>query len=149
MRTRKNRLLAGLGAVLMATALSVAAPTAAQAATTCSGTYVKTVKSTNASGVVIGRIGIYRSGTKVCAVLVKAGPLYGVSSYTMLEIWTKRPGQTYIPTNQYRVDDGDFRYQTDALTVDTALGNRCAVIRSDMENRYGVLADRTSTTFCI
>lgn len=111
MKKMKTRVIAGLGAALVAVGLSVAVPVAAEAGTksnSCSGTHVATKTVQNNNGTVVGRAGIYRNGDYMCAVLIKAGPVYGVATWTQLHIESSRDIES---------DAGYFQYKTDALTV--------------------------------
>lgn len=122
------RTVAGFGAAVLLGTLGALAPgVAAQAAPAyaCSQNHVKTMQLRNASGTVVGKLGIYRTGTKVCAVAMKAGPLYGVESYMSLAVSTKG-------------DEGRFKYQTRAITVDSRNAYRgCVGIQLAMKNRNG------------
>lgn len=127
----KKKLLAGLGALVLAGTMTVGLPAAAQAATSCSGTRIDTVNYRNNSGTVIAKIGVYKNGYKACAVAVKTAPLYGEATYMQLEV-SPEEGATVR-------DAGNFRYQTDALTVDSrATGSPDHVVVSfRMANRAG------------
>lgn len=110
MNTMKKRLLAGIGAALLAVGVAVATPAAAGAVTyssSCKGTHIRTATVTNVNGTVLGRFGIYRDGNYACAVLVKAGPVYGVPTITRL----------YVQGHERGSDEGTFRYQTAAIRV--------------------------------
>ncbi|WZO41603.1 hypothetical protein MRBLWO13_001801 [Microbacterium sp. LWO13-1.2] len=111
MKSIKKRLVAGLGAAVLVAGLAVAVPATANAASyssSCKGTYVTTKRVTNASGTVLGRVGVYRDGNYMCAVLVKAGPVYGVPTFTELELDS---------AHDHGADSGRFSYQTDAIRV--------------------------------
>lgn len=111
MKSIKKRLVAGLGSALLVTGLAVAVPATASAETyssSCKGSYVTTKTVKNGSGTVIGRAGVYRDGNYMCAVLVKAGPVYGVATYTDLMVSSPQ---------DYGFDAGNFSYKTDAIRV--------------------------------
>lgn len=108
----KRRMFAVVAAtVILATGL-IGAPSAAQAAVTCSGTRVDTVAVKNGAGTTVARVGVYRSGQTYCAVAVKAGSYYGPSSWMALVIHKTVDGNTV-----HKTDSGEFRYQTDALSI--------------------------------
>lgn len=111
MRSLKIGLFAVLSSALFASsiALSPAAEASTQSAS-CSGTYVATRTVSNAGGTVIGRIGIYRDGNYACAIGVKAGPVYGVATYTSLIVYSESGADSGS-------DSGQFRYQTNAIRV--------------------------------
>ncbi|GAT73132.1 hypothetical protein [Microbacterium hydrocarbonoxydans] len=111
MKSIKKRLVAGLGAALLAASLTVAVPATANAATyssSCKGSHVATKAIKNSAGTVLARVGVYRDGNYMCAVLVKAGPVYGVPTYTDLMVSTPQ---------DYGFDQGYFSYKTDAIRV--------------------------------
>lgn len=111
MNSIKKRLIAGLGSALLVTGLAVAVPATASAETysaSCKGSYVTTKTVENVSGTVIGRVGVYRDGNYMCAVLVKAGPVYGVPTFTELSVSS---------AHDDGVDSGRFSYRTDAIRV--------------------------------
>ncbi|MFJ3958818.1 hypothetical protein [Arthrobacter sp. NPDC090010] len=112
MKSIKKRFAALLSTFLIAAGLIVAMPAASNAATSsssCSGSYVSTKYVKNGSGTVIGRVGVYREGNYMCAILIKAGPAYGVRTYVKLDIQSRDGG--------FRWDFGDFLYRTDALRI--------------------------------
>lgn len=146
MKTAFKRALAALGTVALAGTLAVAVPTAAQAAhsASCSGSLVRSMPYRNNNGTVIANLGIYRSGTKVCAVAVKAGPLYGVSTHMQLNIWAWN-----YPQSDF--DQGYFKYQTDALTIDVAgaTPKRCATVKLAMLTKNNYYIPALNTDVCV
>lgn len=116
MNSMKRKLTAAAAALTVGAGLLLAGPASpAAAASSCQGTHVSTKAIKNGSGTRLANIGIYRSGAKYCAVLVKAGPVYGVGTKTYLKIDRNRHGGASTTKSD---GIGDFKYQTDALTVD-------------------------------
>lgn len=130
MRNAKKRIIAGLSAAMIAAGMGIAVPAAAQAETysaSCAGTHLKTVSVKNSTGTVIGRLGMYRDGTKFCAIGVKAGGVYGVPTFTQLVIYS---------SIDYGKDDGDFKYRTDAITINARPGS-CVVAQLIVRTKAG------------
>ena len=109
-----KKLIGTASAIALAGGLLLAAPTAANAALTCPGTRIATKPINNAAGTRVANIGIYRSGTQYCAVLIKQGPVYGVATNTFLKIERVPYGSA---AGGMRQDSGSFKYQTDALKI--------------------------------
>lgn len=148
MRMTFKKAMAALGAVAVATAITVAVPTAAQAALTCNGSHVRTLEMRNGNGTVVARLGVYRSGTKICAVGVKAGPMYGVASYMQVELQRRGSAPGYW-SGSSEYDNDYVKYQTDAVTINALSSpNRCIKVKLTMENKNGRDLPKVETIVC-
>lgn len=148
MKLTFKKAMAAFGAVAVATTIMVAVPTTAQAALNCSGSHVRTLDMRNGNGTVVARLGVYRSGTKICAVGVKAGPMYGVGSY--MQILLQRRGTAPGYWSGSSKHDLDYvKYQTNAITIDALTSsNRCIRIELSMDDRRGRALPEVETVVC-
>lgn len=84
---------------------------AAAAAAGCTGSWVKGIthrEGSQSSGPVVATTGFYRTDNDFCAITVKQGQYYGMS--TRMELWLSSNRTT-------AVDRGDFLYQAGPIRV--------------------------------
>ena len=120
---KKSKVWSAASAAAPAGALLVGVPTAAEAAPlTCPGTRISTINVTAAAGTLVGKAGGYRQDSKVCAVLIKQGPVYGVVTQTELYLSATWKDIQGYPHSDSDSDAGMFKYQTDAITISVPKG---------------------------